>query len=136
LRLLGVDFGGARIGRAVAESEFRVASPRKPLAASGKLSTDAAALAELARNEEAELVVVGVPLVDEAETKMSRVCRKLGEEIRSRGLRVEFCDESWTSQEAEAVMRDAGLKGSQVRKSSDGEAACRILERYLAAHGP
>jgi len=133
MRLLGIDFGGARIGVAFAETVGAVVSPRKPLQASGTLKKDAAEIASLARREEAGTVVIGLPLVDGEETRMSRVCRALGAEISALGIAVEFCDEAWTSHEAETAMKDAGLKGSERRKSSDGEAACRILERFMEA---
>lgn len=61
---------------------------------------------------------------------MSRVIRKLGE-ILAKELPVHTVDEFNTSHEAETAMVDAGLSGSQRRKASDGEAACRILERYF-----
>ena len=131
MRALAVDFGGRRIGVAVGESRPGVASARPNIEASGTLAKDAEAIAQLARKEEAEVVVVGLPLDAEGETKMSRVCRMLGACIEERGLTVRYIDESFTSAEAERDMHDAGLKGSERRKRSDGEAACRILERFF-----
>ncbi|MBS1714092.1 MAG: Holliday junction resolvase RuvX [Armatimonadetes bacterium] len=136
MRIVGIDFGGARIGVAVGESGVGLVSPRKPLEASGTLKTDARHIVELAAQEEAGTVVVGLPLVEGEETKMSRVCRALGAEIAALGTTVAFCDESWTSHEAETAMFEVGLKGSERRKKSDGEAACRIVERYLEADVP
>ncbi|MBX3111816.1 MAG: Holliday junction resolvase RuvX [Fimbriimonadaceae bacterium] len=135
MRVMAVDFGGAKIGLAVGDTETRVASPRPNLSASGTLATDAAALVARARAEEAEAMVVGIPLDAGGETKMSRVCRRLGDLVAAHGLPVAFVDESLTSHAAETDMLAAGLKGSQRRKLVDGEAACRIMERFLESHG-
>lgn len=135
--MAAIDFGGARIGRAVGEAGVGVATPRPALTASGTLAKDAAALVAWAKHEEATAFVLGVPLdADGSETKMSRVCRKLAD-ILAQNLPVHVVDEFNTSYEAESAMVEAGLKGSQRRHASDGEAACRILERYFQreAHG-
>lgn len=134
MRALGVDFGGKRIGIAVAEVEARIASPRAAIAASGALKRDAAAISELCRKEEATLVVVGEPLGTESEpTKMSKICRKLGAEISLLGHEVRFVDESMTSVGATADLRAQDWTAAQRRRHIDSEAACRILERFFDA---
>jgi putative Holliday junction resolvase len=105
--------------------------PLPPLAATGTLAKDAALLAAAARKEEAQAVALGLPLVGGEETKMSRICRKLGQELEKQGLEVKYVNEEFTSHEAEEEMRAAGMKGSQIRKAVDGEAASRILLRLL-----
>ena len=131
MRVVAVDFGGRRIGVAVGESGTGVASPRRDIEASGTLANDAAAIKKVVEAEGAALVVVGLPLDAEGETRMSRVCKKLGDAIAALGVPVEFVDEAYTSAEAERAMAEAGLKGSERRKRSDAEAACRILERFF-----
>ena len=137
MRLLGIDLGTVRIGVAVAESDPFVASPKPALKASGKLKTDAAALAGIARKEEAELVIVGLPLEftedGRKEGKMARACRLLGTLLEAEGLSVAFADEAFTSVGAEDAMRDSGLTIAESRRRKDGEAACRILEAYVQA---
>lgn len=129
MRVLAVDFGGTRIGLAAGDFDG-VASPLAPLAASGTLARDAEAILKVAKSQEAELIVVGLPLNEGGEeTKMSRVCRKLADAISQHGVKVECVDESFTSMESEAALREEGLKASQVRKRVDGEAAVRIFER-------
>ena len=140
MRLLGVDLGSVRIGIAVAETDPFVATPRPALKASGRLRTDAETVSQLARREEAERVIVGLPLefADQGriEGRMARICRKFGGEIEARGIVVGFADEAYTSVGAEEVMRDSGLTIAAARRRKDGEAACRILEAYWEANGP
>ncbi len=129
-----MDFGGKRIGIAVAEVEARVASPRAAIAASGALRRDAAVISELVAKEQASVVVVGEPLDAEGgPTKMSKICRKLGEEISLLGHDVRFVDESMTSVGATADMRAMDWTAAQRRRHIDSEAACRILERFFDA---
>jgi putative Holliday junction resolvase len=129
MRVLGVDFGSKRIGLAVGESEFAIVSPRPHILASGTLARDAEQIRIVASKESAERVVVGIPY-NEEDRRMERVCGKLAEELRKLGLAVDTVDESMTSVGAEQVMGE--LRGSQVRRRKDGEAACRIVERYFS----
>lgn len=128
MRVLGVDLGRQRIGVAVGESDFRIASPRPAIPATGTLAKDAISISELARREEVERIVVGQPL-NEEDSRMARVCAQFAELIRSHGWEVDLVDESFTSVQADSNM--AELKGSQRRKRKDGEAAAIILERFF-----
>lgn len=129
MRVLGVDFGSKRIGLAVGESEFGIVTPRNPLTPTGTLAKDARAIAEFAKGEVADCVVVGVPY-NEQDQRMERICLRLAEEIGTFGISVVTVDESMTSVGAESVMSE--LKVSQVRRRKDGEAACRIVERFFS----
>jgi putative Holliday junction resolvase len=133
MRVLGVDLGKARIGLAVGESEAGIASPRAALSAIGTLEKDAQAVAAFARRERAEAIVVGVP--ESEDGRMAAVCRRFGTLLRSMGFVVYEVDESLTSVEAESAMAEAGLKASERRKKRDGEAACRILLRWMEGDG-
>lgn len=101
------------------------------MSASGKLKNDALALAQLAKRQEAEMVVLGLPLEHGEEGRMARIVRQLGGHLNDLGIVVEYVDETLSSVEAEESLRDAGMKASQRKRARDGEAACRILERYL-----
>ncbi|MEA2552124.1 MAG: putative pre6S rRNA nuclease [Fimbriimonadaceae bacterium] len=134
MRLLGVDFGSKRIGIAVAEAEHGIVTPRSPITPTGTLRKDAANLAQLAKAEQADAIVLGLPLEPGGiEGRMAKIARVLASEIEQAGFRVELVDETLTSVQAESEMAAEGLKASRRRKLRDGEAARLILERYL--HG-
>lgn len=135
MRVLGVDFGGTRIGLAVVDTEVKLPTPLGTLDATGTLAKDATAIRDRAKAEMAERVVVGVPLNEGKETKMSRICRLLGDRLTELDVEVRYVDESLTSATVEGDMRQSGLKGSQIRKNIDALAACAILDRYLSEHG-
>src|SRR6478735_4450068 len=62
MRVLGVDLGSKRIGIAVSDRSGTIASPLVVLQRSGSVSRDHERIAELVREEEAEAVVVGLPI--------------------------------------------------------------------------
>lgn len=130
MRVLGVDLGRIRIGLAVGESEFKVASPRTAIAASGTLAKDAIAIDEVAKREEVDRIVVGQPINEEDE-RMARVCGMLADSIRALGWHVDLVDESFSSVQAETHLVQSDLRASDRRKRRDGEAAAIILERYF-----
>jgi putative Holliday junction resolvase len=131
MRLLGIDFGFARIGAAVTDDAVGLPTALPTFPASGKLKVDAGAIASLAKRQEADKIVLGLPLEDGTEGKMARIMRQLGGHLQASGLVVDYVDETLTSVEAESVLLQTGMKASERRKHRDGEAACRILERYL-----
>ena len=100
--------------------------------ASGTLKRDAEAISLLAKREEVDAVVLGLPIEESGEEgRMARICRTLAEHISGNGIVVHLVDESMTSVQADGALRQDGLKASQRRKLRDGEAAALILERYL-----
>jgi putative Holliday junction resolvase len=129
--VLGIDFGGKRIGVAVGETEHKVATPRPQIEATGTLRLDALNIFALAKKEEANMVIIGAPMVGTEETKMSRICRMLGAEIEKLGGTVEYVDESLTSVLAEEALQNQQWTAATVKKHLDSEAACQILERYF-----
>ncbi len=134
MRVLGVDWGGARIGLALGESEFKIASPRNPLQAAGALKKDAATIRDFAKLEEAERIVVGVPF-NEVDDRSARVCLQLVDRLRELGLDVMTVDESLTTEASHADLAEIGFSAAQRKKQVDGESARRILLRYFEEHG-
>lgn len=133
---MGVDLGRVRIGIAVLETDSGIASPRAALQASGKLKLDAGSLDALAKREAAEMIVVGLPVDPEATMRSARGATLLAGLLSELGWRTDTVDETLTSVESHAVMREVGLKASERRKRVDGEAACRILDRWMVQrHG-
>lgn len=130
MRLLGVDFGSKRIGLATGYDDPPIASARRGVLPTGSLKGDARQIWAIAEAEEADLIVLGIP-VNEEDERMARVCRKLADELRALGLSVEEVDESLTSVEAEDSLRETGASAAKRRGLKDGEAARIILERFL-----
>ena len=132
MRILGVDFGFKRIGLAIGESEFGITAAKPAIDATGTLKRDAENLAGVARKEQVDMVVLGLPVEEDGNHgKMARVCQTVAEHIRGHGLKVDLVDERYSSVEAETALRQEDLRASQRRKLRDGEAARILLERYM-----
>lgn len=131
-RVLGVDFGQARIGVAVSDELGMLAHPLETVSAK---PIDAAAkrVAQLATEKDVETVVVGLP------RHMSGAQGVAAEEVHAfvaklRPLlrcNVVLWDERLTTTAAHRALRDAGKKTRSTRGVVDQVAAQMILQGYL-----
>ncbi len=128
MAILGIDYGGRRIGVAVSESGV-LASPHSVMANEGDVIAE---LDRLGRELGADTFVVGIPRrarTTDGEAKF----RRFAEELRQRTCKtVVLWDETLTSVEAEARLRESGRRG---KDHLDMYAAAVILQSYLD-HGP
>lgn len=132
MRVLGVDFGGKRIGLAVGDSEHGIPAPRPAIEATGTLAKDADNLIAKLLEEQGEAIVLGIPIGEQGENeKMGRIVRMLRDRIVEKGARVELVDEAFTSIQAENSLREQDWTAATRRKHRDSEAACLILERFF-----
>ena len=129
-RVLAVDWGTRRVGLALSDPSRRVAKPLETLVL--RTPQDASrCIAELARREDAALIVIGLPLnANGEEGSSARSARRLGAELRDQGYQIEFVDERWTSEEAREL---AIAKGERRRDKGrrDQLAALIMLQQYL-----
>lgn len=133
MRVLGLDLGSKRIGVAVSDRSGTIAGPLCVLQRSGSVSRDHRAIADLVRDEEAEAVVVGLPLnmdgsLGPAAKAAAREAQALATVV---GVPVHTCDERRTTASADRVMLEAGLDAQQRRKVVDKVAAAIILQHWL-----
>lgn len=110
-RALGIDFGEKRIGLAVSDPEGRWALPLTTL----ERQTDrraAYAIANIARTEEVQVLVLGEPLGDGGEVGEAALrIRRFGERLRRAArMPVVRVDERLTTIEASERLRQAGLE--------------------------
>jgi putative pre-16S rRNA nuclease len=131
-RVLAVDWGTRRVGLAISDPSRRVARPLDTLI----LSTPQDAperITQLARREEASLIVIGLPLTTEGEEGSSAGrARRLGEALAKAGFEIEYVDERWTSEEARELAIGKGeRRGAKGRV--DQLTALIMLQRYLDA---
>ncbi|MBD0337889.1 MAG: Holliday junction resolvase RuvX [Thermoleophilia bacterium] len=120
MKVLALDYGGARTGVAVSDATGTLARPLTVL------TGDAVGrVAELVREEEAELVVVGLPLTLRGEKgAQARTTEGFVGRLRAAlDVPVETYDERFTT----AL---AGRGGG--RAPEDARAAAHLLEGYLA----
>jgi putative Holliday junction resolvase len=126
VRVLALDYGSARCGCAVSDPTGTLATPIEPVLRPATRK-GLARVAELVREREAGLVVVGLPLSlsgrDSAQTAETRAwAKRLAERV---DVPVELHDERFTTLLAS---RDPG----DPQASEDSRAAAHLLEGWLA----
>ena len=132
LKLLALDLGDRRIGLAVGHAPDGTAFPAGYLTRS-KLSHDLEAVLNAARERGVEGYVVGVPYaLDGTIGRQAGLAQGFIRELRKKtSMPVYEVDESFTSIEAEAILREAGCQPSRKKGATDETAAALILERFL-----
>lgn len=137
MRALGLDLGTKRIGVAVSDRSGTIASPLCVLQRSGSRSRDHRAIADLVAEEEAEIVVVGLPLNMNGSTgPTARAAVAEAEALATVvGVPVTTSDERRTTVTADRVMMEAGLRAPERRKHVDKIAAAVMLQQWLDRRG-
>ena len=136
-RILAVDWGERRIGVAISDPTGLIARALPTLEVRSE-SQAVAAVRDLARREEAERLVVGLPLhLDGSRGPAAESAERFARLVeRASGLPVEMWDERLTSAQA---LRDAREVGERLRGNKgrlDARAAQLLLQSYLDARGP
>ena len=135
MRTLAVDPGEKHLGLAISDPTGTIANPMTVIKHVAR-RVDAAVIAQLARDQEVSLIVVGEALGDEGEaTSQSRRAVRFAEAIRLQtSLPVELWDESGSTQTAREARIAMGVSRRKRRGHMDDLAATVILQTYLDAH--
>jgi putative Holliday junction resolvase len=135
VRALGVDPGTKRIGLAVSDLSGTIASPLTVLQRSRSAQHDLREIARVAHEEEAEVIVVGLPInMDGSEGPAAKRARAEAERLATvAGVPVELHDERRTTVSADRSMLEAGLNAVERRQRVDKVAAAIMLQSWLDA---
>ena len=133
MRVLALDLGSRRIGVAVSDITGTVASPLTVLQRSRSRRHDHDRIAAVVRDEEAELVVIGLPItLSGDEGVAARAARTEAEALATLvDVPIETFDERLTTVTAERVLSEAGVRGPARRQVVDKVAAAVILPALL-----
>jgi putative Holliday junction resolvase len=110
-----------------------VASPLTVIERGRSLEEAVRRIASLIAEEEAEAVVVGLPIrLDGTEGPAARAAREVARQLaRFTDVPVEFHDERFTTVTADRAMMEAGLRAEERRRSVDKIAAAVMLQSWL-----
>ena len=129
-RILGLDFGRARIGVAISDELQMLAHPLETIPAHEE---PASRVAEIVREKQVDHVVAGIPRqmngqIGTAATEVLEFVEKLRAILP---CPVVTWDERLTTVAAHRALRDAGKKTRDTRGYVDQVAAQMILQTYL-----
>ena len=131
-KILGIEYGDARVGLAITDALKITAQPMDTLEIHGDSNLLIDKIKQIMVESKLEIVVVGYPRhlngdVSETAKKIDSVIAK----IEALGLKVVKWDERLTTVMAHRTMRDLGIKQKDKKIHADRLAAMYILEDYI-----
>jgi len=131
-RIMGIDYGTARIGVALSDELQMLAHPAETIAV-GKRVDPIERIAALAREKNVERIIVGLPRhlngrVGESAEKAVAFAEKLRSSV---SCEVRTWDERLSTVAAHRSLREAGKSTRQTRGYVDQVAAQILLQSYL-----
>lgn len=133
MRVLALDLGSKRVGVAVSDRSGTIASPLTVLQRSGRQALDHERIKALVEDEEAVLVVVGLPLsMDGSVGKAAQAALREVQALTTVvGVPVETFDERLTTVTADRMLMEFRMRAEERRKVIDKVAAAVILQSWL-----
>lgn len=138
MRALGVDLGTKRIGLATSDLSGTIATPHSTLVRSTSRRLDHTSIARVVRDEEVEIVVVGLPLTMSGELGPAAKAARREAEVLGTVLDVPVImfDERMTTVAADRALKEANISASRRRQYVDRVAAAVMLQAWLDRGGP
>ena len=135
MRILAVDHGEKRIGLAISDMTGAIANPLTVVKHVAR-AIDAAQVATIATEHEAELIVIGQSFDEDGNPNLAgRRAARFADALREQSdLPVELWDESFSTQDARAARIQMGTSRKKRAGHLDQIAATVILQSYLDAH--
>lgn len=135
-RAVGIDLGSRRIGIAVTDSAGTMALPRGTVTRSTDTEGDRRRLVQMIVDEEATVVVVGLPLsLDGSRGRAARSAEDEAQALRTllegHGIGVELFDERLTTVSAHQALAAGGASEKDRRQTVDRAAAAVMLGAWL-----
>ncbi|MBI1792739.1 MAG: Holliday junction resolvase RuvX [Chloroflexi bacterium] len=132
MRILAVDHGEKRIGLAISDLTGSIARPLTVIKHVSRV-VDAAQVASIAAESNAELIVVGQSFDEEGHPNLAgrRAARFVDELKNQTKIRIVMCDESFSTQDARAARIELGVSRKKRAGHLDELAAVVILQSYL-----
>ena len=131
-KILGIDYGDARVGLAITDALKITAQPMDTLPIHSDSSILIDKIKDIMKETKLEAVVIGYPRhlngdVSETAKKVDKVI----EEIETLGIKVVKWDERLTTVMAHKTMKELGIKQKEKKIHADRLAAMYILEDYI-----
>lgn len=132
MRILGIDYGDARIGLALSDELKILASPLETYK-SQSMRKDIDYVAEIAKKYNCEKIVLGLPLnMNGSEGPRADKTRAFGRNLEKvTQLPIIYKDERLTTIQVERAFDEGNLRKDKRKQIVDRNAAVLILQSYL-----
>lgn len=132
MRIIGLDYGEARIGVSVSDIMETIANPLDTIEEKDR-EKQLEKVIEVIKRERAEKIVVGLPKrMDGSLGHRAEYTRAFAEELAQRcSLPLVMWDERLSSSEAHRMLESGGVSGKKRKTKVDKIAAVIILQTYL-----
>ncbi len=136
MRLLGIDFGDARVGIALSDPLCIMSQGYKTIKNDG---TDSlfSEIVEIIKEKEVTKIVIGLPKnMDNSEGFRADSTKEFAEKLKTfTDVPIEFCDERLTTVSAHGFLSEMNVRGKKRKGAVDALSAALILETYMKKNG-
>ena len=131
---MALDLGEKRIGVAISD-ELRLIAKSYAVIKRKSRREDFARYQTIIAEQNITLLVIGLPItLGGTDSQKTTWVRDYADDLRSHiTIPITFWDESLTTVEAEASLRERGVRGKKAKERVDAVAAAFILQNYLDA---
>jgi len=135
MRILAVDHGEKRIGLALSDLTEAIASPLTVIKHTTRLM-DAAQVANLASENDVELIIIGQSFDEEGNPNLSgRRAANFADALKEQtNIPIELVDESFSTSDARSTVIEMGLPRKKRKGHHDALAAVMILRSYIESN--
>ncbi|MCP4415842.1 MAG: Holliday junction resolvase RuvX [Chloroflexi bacterium] len=134
-RIMALDLGSKRIGVAISDPTRTIAKSYGVIKRKSR-AEDFARYQHILAEQKVTMLLIGLPTTADGDDSATAVWIRdyMAEFSQQCDIPVEFWDESFTTVQAEASLRQRGKRGKKARAQVDAVAAAFILQNYLDAH--
>ena len=126
-----MDLGARRIGLALSDPQRMISSPFQTFTMQSE-SALVSQLVQVCQEKDVGTVVIGLPVsADGREGPGCVRARRIAGKLTEAGIHSELFDESWSSRDAEQILREMGKTRRAAKEKVDAIAASLILRDYL-----
>ncbi len=136
MRLMGIDFGDARVGVALSDPLCIMSQGFKTINNDG---TDSLFLeiCDIIKEKEVTKIIVGLPKnMDNSEGFRTDATKEFVEKLKTfTDVPTEYCDERLTTVSAHGFLSEMNVRGKKRKGAVDTLSAALILETYMKKNG-
>lgn len=134
MRILGIDYGDARVGTAVTDALGITAQGLETIENNKNDKAVLARLEDIIKEYQVSVIVIGMPLnMDGSKTERVEKTERFIHKIKCKfnKIKIETVDERLTTVQAQRTMNELGIKSKNKKNIVDTISAVYILETYI-----